>query len=225
MPRLSSSDMLGLAALLVALILGVVLFAELPAIIASSARPQGTPAPAAPNPRTPAPTPASPARRTIRVATELFTLEAPAGWHYSLRTSGEGSSNSATLSTGSTQDPPGLDSIHITASRSPGVRTVDPQASQSQQRTQMEQTFGSVGTCVSAAAMKVGGVSGLVTGYLYSRAVNGHPTPVCDVYWVGTRESAQGNYSYAVEYAVPRSGYTEFAPLAEQVRGSVTWFE
>lgn len=221
MPRLSSNELLTLVSLLVALILGVVLFAELPGII-TSVRPQATPAPATTG--TPPPAPAPPTPGTFTVATELFKLQAPAGWHYSLRTSGGGSSNSAALYATETQDPNGLDSIEIAANKSPVAGTAQPQAWQSQQLSEMEQTYGSVGTCVAASTMTVGGVSGLVAGYLYSRPVNGLPTPVCDVYWVGTEESANANYTYTVKYAVPMSGYSQFAPLAEQARASLTWF-
>ena len=80
MPHLSATQLLSLAALLVAVTLGVVLFAKLPAILMSSllhSRAGATPASPVPTPASQgSPAPSSTAHPGV-IATPRFTLSAP----------------------------------------------------------------------------------------------------------------------------------------------------
>lgn len=219
MPRLSGHTVMGLASLLVTLTFGVVLFADLPAIIRASLARRAAPAPTPTSkvPATPASTPAAaPTGLTTPISTKTFRLQMPYPrvWLEDEQDTADTlESHGATTST--------LDQIIISAVPYNGVGVIQPGTLQAQEKQLLTKTYGSVGTCVPAVTQVVGGVNGTAVGYLYSGGPIGGGGPACDIWWFGT--NGPGNVEYSFETVAPPSDLPTLDPLAEQVRDSVTW--
>lgn len=100
------------------------------------------------------------------------------------------------------------------------VAATTPAALQAQVLANIQNQYGTVGTCVDRENLIIDGVSGILVGYHYVYP-SGGGTPLCNTFWYGT--NADGTVEYAFQEFANQSNYAAWDPLAIDIRNSITW--
>lgn len=94
---------------------------------------------------------------------------------------------------------------------------------QGQELSALQSQYGTVATCVAQETVDIGGVPGMLDGYLYTYTPEDGSTPylVCNTFWFGTDSSQTTEYIFQ-EFA-RQENYPGLDPLAGEIRSSITW--
>ena len=223
MPRLLPRHLLTVASLLVALILGVVIFVELPEIMRASTVARQAVAPPGPaHTSAPAGVPTH-ATAALPVPVKNFQVDVPPGLVEILVRPEEvtfGAGSVTWVAGLPVPAPQGGEAFVVQAVPVSGLpggvqATADEQA---QHLAMLRNLYGNIGTCRPPTTVSVGGIGGTLTGYSYRTRAGAQ---ICDEYWVAANSST--SVVHSVESVALLSDYPEFEALAEQVRDSLTW--